>query len=55
MNDATSAGPTTSGSRFPNDSDDEGIAAEYTNGIFEVRLPVTTGSTSHAKEIDSQA
>ncbi|NHN47142.1 Hsp20/alpha crystallin family protein [Halostella sp. JP-L12] len=31
--------------RFPKDVDDEAIAAEYTNGILEVRLPVATGIT----------
>ena len=31
--------------RFPKDVDDDAIAAEYTNGILEVRLPVATGAT----------
>ncbi|WP_222919489.1 Hsp20/alpha crystallin family protein [Natrinema sp. SYSU A 869] len=36
--------------RFPKTVDDEEIAAEYTNGVLEVRLP-TAESTAHGKEI----
>jgi HSP20 family protein len=35
--------------------DDEDIAAEYTNGILEVRLPVMTGATTRGKEIEVQS
>jgi HSP20 family protein len=37
--------------RFPKTIDDEGIAAEYTNGILEVRLPVEETTVS-GKEIE---
>ncbi|WP_434530476.1 hypothetical protein ACODNH_14580 [Haloarcula sp. NS06] len=30
----------------------EGIAANYTNGILEVRLPVETGATARGKQIE---
>ncbi|ELY77121.1 Hsp20/alpha crystallin family protein [Natrinema gari] len=36
--------------RFPKTVDDEGIAAEYTNGVLEVRLP-TADSTAQGTEI----
>lgn len=36
--------------RFPKTVDDEGIAAEYTNGVLEVRLP-TADSTAQSTEI----
>ncbi|WP_425498582.1 Hsp20/alpha crystallin family protein [Natrinema salinisoli] len=36
--------------RFPKLIDDEEIAAEYTNGVLEVRLP-TSDSTAQGKEI----
>jgi len=39
-------------SRFPKDVDDESIAAEYTNGILEVRLPITTGVPIGGTEIE---
>jgi HSP20 family protein len=38
--------------RFPKEVDDEAIAAEYTNGILEVTLPVTTGATARGTPID---
>ena len=38
--------------RFPKTIDDEAIAAEYTNGILEVRLPVMTSATTRGKEIE---
>ena len=38
--------------RFPKRVDDEGIAANYTNGILEVRLPVETGATARGKQIE---
>jgi HSP20 family protein len=41
--------------RFPKTVDDEDIAAEYTNGILEVRLPVMTGATTRGKEIEVQS
>jgi len=40
--------------RFPKDVDDEEIAAEYNNGVLEVRLPVRTGATVRGKEIEVQ-
>ncbi len=40
--------------RFPKGVDDDGITAQYTNGILEVRLPVTTGATARGKEIEVQ-
>ena len=39
--------------RFPKDVDEDAIAAEYTNGILEVRLPVATGTT-RGKTIEVQ-
>jgi HSP20 family protein len=41
--------------RFPKTVDDEDIAAEYTNGILEVRLPVMAEATTHGKEIEIQS
>jgi HSP20 family protein len=38
--------------RFPKRVDDEAIAAEYNNGILEVRLPVETGATARGVEIE---
>ncbi|GGK81728.1 molecular chaperone Hsp20 [Haloarcula sebkhae] len=38
--------------RFPKRVDDEGIAANYTNGILEVRLPVETGAVARGKQIE---
>jgi len=38
--------------RFPKRVDDEGIAANYTNGILEVRLPVEVGATARGKQIE---
>jgi len=38
--------------RFPKRVDDGGIAANYTNGILEVRLPVETGATARGKQIE---
>ncbi|MDQ2071499.1 hypothetical protein RBH20_02995 [Haloarcula sp. H-GB4] len=32
--------------------EDEGIAANYMNGILEVRLPVETGATARGKQIE---
>lgn len=40
--------------RFPKNIDDEEITAEYTNGILEVRLPVSTGATVSGKTIEVQ-
>lgn len=40
--------------RFPKQVDDEDIAAEYNNGILEVRLPVESGATATGKEIEVQ-
>jgi len=41
--------------RFPKTIDDDAIAAEYNNGILEVRLPVMAGATTRGKEIEVQA
>jgi len=38
--------------RFPKRIDDEGIVAEYTNGILEIRLPVGEGATAKGKQIE---
>jgi HSP20 family protein len=38
--------------RFPKRVDDEAIAAEYTNGILEIRLPVIEGATARGKSIE---
>ncbi|MFB6192293.1 MAG: Hsp20/alpha crystallin family protein [Haloarculaceae archaeon] len=38
--------------RFPKTVDDEGITAEYTNGILEVHLPVETGATVTGRTIE---
>ena len=34
--------------------DPEEIAAEYTNGILEVRLPIEEGATVHGRKIEVQ-
>lgn len=39
--------------RFPKDIDEDGIAAEYANGVLEVRLPVADVML-HGQEIDVQ-
>jgi HSP20 family protein len=41
--------------RFPKNVDDETISAQYTNGILEVRLPVTAEATTRGKEIEIQS
>lgn len=41
--------------RFPKQVDDDGIAASYTNGILEVRLPVETEATTRGKRIEIEA
>ncbi len=41
--------------RFPKRVDDEGIAAEYNNGILEVWLPVETGAVARGTEIEVQS
>lgn len=41
--------------RFPKRVDDEDIAANYRNGILEVRLPVSEGATTRGKTIDVKA
>ncbi|MFB6132341.1 MAG: Hsp20/alpha crystallin family protein [Halanaeroarchaeum sp.] len=38
--------------RFPKNVEDDEIAAEYNNGILEVRLPVVAGATTRGKEIE---
>jgi HSP20 family protein len=38
--------------RFPKEIDDEEIAAEYTNGVLEVRLPVRSAGTTRGKTIE---
>ena len=38
--------------RFPKEIDEETIAAEYTNGVLEVRLPVITGATTRGTPIE---
>jgi HSP20 family protein len=38
--------------RFPKTVDDDAIAASYTNGILEVRLPVMAGATTRGKQIE---
>ncbi|WP_436929379.1 Hsp20/alpha crystallin family protein [Halosimplex halobium] len=40
--------------RFPKDVDDEEIAAEYRNGILEVRLPIYEGATARGTQIEVQ-
>ncbi|MEF8786286.1 MAG: Hsp20/alpha crystallin family protein [Haloarculaceae archaeon] len=40
--------------RFPKQVDDDGISAEYNNGILEIRLPVETDATTRGKEIEVQ-
>lgn len=41
--------------RFPKTVESDEIAAQYTNGILEVRLPVKTGATARGEEIEIQA
>jgi len=41
--------------RFPKNIDEDGIEAQYTNGILEVRLPVLTGAEVTGTEIEVQA
>jgi HSP20 family protein len=41
--------------RFPKRVDDEDIAANYRNGILEVRLPVSAGATTRGKTIEVEA
>jgi HSP20 family protein len=38
--------------RFPKDVDDEAIAAEYDNGILDVRLPVDRGAAVTGTKIE---
>jgi HSP20 family protein len=38
--------------RFPKNVEEEGIVAEYNNGILEVWLPVETGAVATGTEID---
>jgi len=40
--------------RFPKTVDDEDIAAEYTNGVLEVRLPIEDAGVS-GREIEIDA
>ncbi len=40
--------------RFPKSIDDEEIAAEYNNGILEVRLPILADATVSGTEIEVQ-
>ncbi|ERG89123.1 MAG: molecular chaperone, small heat shock protein [halophilic archaeon J07HX5] len=37
--------------RFPKNVDDDGISAEYRNGILELRLPVETEAVATGREI----
>jgi HSP20 family protein len=41
--------------RFPKTVEDDGIAAEYHNGILEVTLPVETGATVTGKRIEIES
>ncbi|QIO23298.1 Hsp20/alpha crystallin family protein [Haloarcula sp. JP-L23] len=41
--------------RFPKRVDDESIAASYTNGILEVRLPVSEGAVTRGKRIEIES
>lgn len=38
--------------RFPKHVDEAAIAAEYTNGVLEVRLPIEEGATVTGREIE---
>ena len=40
--------------RFPKRIEEDDIAAEYTNGVLEVRLPVVSGTTVEGREIEVQ-
>lgn len=40
--------------RFPKHVEDDSIAAEYTNGVLEVSLPVETDATASGREIPIQ-
>ncbi|MFB6112170.1 MAG: Hsp20/alpha crystallin family protein [Halobacteriaceae archaeon] len=37
--------------RFPSEIDDDSIAAEYTNGVLEIRLPLAEGVSPKGKTI----
>jgi HSP20 family protein len=39
--------------RFPKHIEDDGITAEYTNGVLEVSLPVEEGATAWPRDRDS--
>ncbi len=41
--------------RFPRDVDEEAIAAEYTNGILEIRLPVVTSAPVTGTRIEIES
>lgn len=41
--------------RFPKAVNEDDIAAEYTNGVLEVRLPVETGAALTGKQIEIEA
>ncbi|WP_436923141.1 Hsp20/alpha crystallin family protein [Halosimplex amylolyticum] len=41
--------------RFPKDVDDDEIAAEYTNGILEVRLPIFEGTATRGTTIEVES
>jgi HSP20 family protein len=41
--------------RFPKAVDDQNIAAEYANGVLEVRLPVETGAALSGRQIEIEA
>jgi len=41
--------------RFPKRVDDDAISAEYTNGILEVRLPVTQEVPVSGTEIELES
>jgi HSP20 family protein len=40
--------------RFPKHVADDEIAAEYTNGVLEVRLPIEAGATPSGRQIEVQ-
>ncbi|MFC7141713.1 Hsp20/alpha crystallin family protein [Halosimplex aquaticum] len=41
--------------RFPKDVDDEAIAAEYSNGILDVRLPIFEGAETRGTTIEVES
>ena len=41
--------------RFPKHVDDDAIAAEFTNGVLEVTLPIEAGTTAPGREIEIQS